>query len=221
MQSGLGQHIDLALYDCMVSMHDYAVQRYCMSEGAVMPQQTGSGQPDSTVYGVFPARDGYLVIAAQVDDAWHRLATLIGGAGLAADARFTTPAARNAHYTAAMEIVRGWTQAQPSRNACLAALDAAGVPSAPVQTIDEVVKDPQIQARGMLVEQLHPVLGKVTMPNLPFHFSGCDTTIRTPAPLMGQDNRRIAAALGLSAVEIEAMVQDGVLYAEAAVGEKA
>ena len=141
-----------------------------------------------------------------------------GGDVLAADDRFSTPAARNAHYATAMDIVRGWTQAQPSRNACLAALDAAGVPSAPVQTIDEVVKDPQILAREMLVEHNHPVLGKVTLPNLPFRFSGCDTTIRTPAPLMGQDNRRIAASLGLSADEIEAMVNDGVLYAEAAVG---
>ena len=157
-------------------------------------------------------------LAAQVDDAWNRLAKLIGGAALAEDARFSTPAARNAHYAIAMDIVRGWTLAQPSRAACLAALDAAGVPSAPVQNIDEVVRDPQILARGMLVEQNHPVLGKVTLPNLPFHFSGCDTTIRTPAPLMGQDNRRIAASLGLSAEEIEAMVQDGVLYAETAVG---
>jgi len=205
----------------MVSMHDFAVQRYFMSEGAVMPQQTGSGQPDSTVYGVFPAKDGYLVIAAQVDDAWNRLANLIGGVSLAADERFSTPAARNAHYAIAMDIVRGWTQAQPTRDACLAALDAAGVPSAPVQNIDEVVKDPQILARGMLVEQQHPVLGKVTLPNLPFHFSGCDTTIRSTAPLLGQDNRRIAASLGFSTEQIDAMVKDGVLHAEAAVGASA
>ena len=116
------------------------------------------------MYGAFPAKDGNLVIAAQVDDAWNRLAKLIGGEALAADERFMKPAARNAHHAEAMEIVRAWTLAQPSRNACLEALDKAGVPSAPVQTIDEVVKDPQIQARGMLVEQEHPALGKVTLP---------------------------------------------------------
>ncbi len=214
--SGRGQHIDLALYDCMVSMHDYAVQRYFLSGGADLPKQTGSGQPDSTVYGVFAAKDGNLVIAAQVDDAWNRLAKLIGGEALAADERFSKPAARNAHCPEAMEIVRGWTLAQASRDACLEALDKAGVPCAPVQTIDEVVKDPQIQARGMLVEQEHPVLGKVTLPNLPFHFSDCDTTVRTPAPLLGQDNHRIAASLGFSDEAIDAMARDGVLYAEAA-----
>ncbi|WP_027544611.1 CaiB/BaiF CoA-transferase family protein [Bradyrhizobium sp. WSM2254] len=217
--SGRGQHIDLALYDCMVSMHDYAVQRYFLSGGTDLPRQTGSGQPDSTVYGVFPARDGNLVIAAQVDDAWRRLATLIGGSSLSSDERFTTPATRNAHYAEAMDIVRNWTLSQPSRDTCLAALDEAGVPSAPVQTIEEVVNDPQIHARGMLVEQEHPVLGKVTLPNLPFRFSDCDTTVRTPAPLLGQHNRRIAASLGVSAETIEAMVRDGVLYNEVAAEE--
>ncbi len=212
--SGRGQHIDLALYDCMVSMHDFAVQRYFLSGGVDLPQQTGSGQPDSTVYGAFPAKDGNLVIAAQVDDAWNRLAKLSGGEAPAADERFTKPAARNAHYAEAMEIVRTWTLAQPSRNACLEALDKAGVPSAPVQTIDEVVKDPQIQARAMLVEQEHPVLGKVTLPNLPFRFSDCDTTIRKPAPLLGEDNRRIAVSLGFSTERIDEMTRDGVLYAE-------
>ena len=217
VSSGRGQHIDLALYDCMVSMHDYAIQRYFLSGGTDLPKQTGSGQADSTVYGVFPAKDGNLVIAAQVDDAWRRLASLIGGDTLASDERFTTPATRNAHYAEAMELVRGWTLSQTSRDACLAALEQAGVPSAPVQTIEEVVKDPQIHARGMLVEQEHPVLGKVTLPNLPFRFSDCDTTTHTPAPLLGQDNRRIAAALGLSAELVDAMVRDGVLYNEAAV----
>ena len=168
------------------------------------------------MYGAFPAKDGNLVIAAQVDDAWNRLAKLIGGEALAADERFAKPAARNAHYAEAMEIVRAWTLAQPSRNACLAALETAGVPSAPVQTIDEVVRDPQILARGMLVEQEHPVLGKVTLPNLPFRFSNCDTTVRKPAPLLGEDNRSIAASLGLSQDLIDEMTRDGVLYAETA-----
>ena len=218
MSSGRGQHIDLALYDCMVSMHDYAVQRYFLSGGTDLPKQTGSTQPDSTLYGVFPAKDGNLVIAAQVDDAWRRLAFLIGGDDLAGDERFGRPAARNAHYVEAAEIVGAWTMAQPSRDACLAALEQAGVPAAPVQTIDEVVKDPQIHARGMLVEQDHPVLGRVTLPNLPFRLSDCDTTIRTPAPSLGQDNQRIASALGYSADDVAAMTADGVLYNEPARG---
>jgi crotonobetainyl-CoA:carnitine CoA-transferase CaiB-like acyl-CoA transferase len=213
--SGKGQHIDLALYDCMVSIHDYAVQRYTFSGGTDLPRQTGSGQPDSPIYGVFSGSDGYLVIAAQVDDAWQRLARLIGGEALAADARFTTPAGRAANYVDATRIVDAWTKARTVK-ACLAALDAAEVPCSAVQTIDQVLADPQIQARNMVIEQEHPVLGKVKLPNLPFRFSDCDTTPKMPAPLLGQHNRVIAASLGYSESDIAAMTKDGVLYAEKA-----
>jgi len=115
-------------------------------------------------------------------------------------------------------FVRAWALAQPSRKACLDALDAAGVPAAPVQRIDEVLADPQILQRGMVVEQDHPVLGRIRMPNLPFRFSDCDTSPRGVAPLMGQHNRGIATMLGYSETEIDAMIEDGVLYAEEAVG---
>jgi crotonobetainyl-CoA:carnitine CoA-transferase CaiB-like acyl-CoA transferase len=216
-QSGKGQHIDMALYDCMVSMHDYAVQCYTLSGGKEVPVQAGHDLPNSTVYGVFAARDGYLVIAAQVDDAWKRLAKLIGGDALAADTRFHNPAGRNAHREEALALIRAWTMAQPSVKACVAALDAAEVPAAPVQNIDEVLADPQIKARGMVIEQDHPVLGRIRMPNLPFRFSDCDTTPRSVAPLMGQHNRDIAMDLGYSGDDIDTMVKDGVLYAEAAV----
>jgi crotonobetainyl-CoA:carnitine CoA-transferase CaiB-like acyl-CoA transferase len=217
VNSGRGQHIDMALYDTMVSMHEYAVQCYTLSDGKEIPVQTGHDLPQSTVYGVFAGRDGYFVIAAQVDDAWKRLAGLIGGAELAADARFHSPAGRNAHREEILPKVRAWAMAQPSVAACLAALDSVAVPCAKVQRIDEVLADPQIIARGMVVEQDHPVLGRIRMPNLPFRFSECDTSPKSVAPLMGQHNREIAAKLGYAASEVEALVRDGVLYAEEAV----
>uniref|UniRef100_UPI002FC62F8D CaiB/BaiF CoA transferase family protein n=1 Tax=Devosia sp. TaxID=1871048 RepID=UPI002FC62F8D len=83
VSSGLGQHIDMALYDCLVSMHEYAVQCYTFSGGTEIPVQTGHDLPQSTLYGVFSATDGYIVIAAQVDDAWKRLAALVGGPAFA------------------------------------------------------------------------------------------------------------------------------------------
>ena len=65
---------------------------------------------------------------------------------------------------------------------------------------------------GMVVEQDHPVLGKIKLPNLPFRFSGCDTTIHQVAPDLGQDNAEIAASVGFSAEQIADMQKDGVLY---------
>jgi crotonobetainyl-CoA:carnitine CoA-transferase CaiB-like acyl-CoA transferase len=218
--TGKGQHVDTALYDCMVSMHDFAVQCYTLSGGRELPVQTGYDLPHSTVYGVFPARDGNLVIAAQVDDAWKRLAKAIGGEALAADTRFHQPEGRNANRLEILGLIKAWTKAR-SLSECTAVLDAAEVPCAPVQNIDAVLADPQIAARGMIVEQDHPVLGKVKLANVPFRFSDCDVTPRTVAPLLGQHNREIAAKLGFSDADIEAMVQDGVLYAEEAVARLA
>lgn len=216
VKSGQGQHIDLSLYDCLVSIHDYAVQCYTLSGGQEIAQQTGYDMPQSTLYGVFTASDGHLVIAAQVDEAWKRFAFAVGGEALAAETRFHTSDGRNQNRVEILALAKAWVAARTVAE-CLAALDAIDVPSAKVQSIDEVLADPQIIARNMVIEQDHPVLGKVKLPNLPFNFSGCDTTIRTPAPLMGQHNRSIASELGYSAADIDALLSDGVLYAEDAV----
>jgi crotonobetainyl-CoA:carnitine CoA-transferase CaiB-like acyl-CoA transferase len=197
VKSGRGQHIDLALYDCLVSMHEYAVQCYTLSGGTEVPVQTGHDLPTSTLYGVFTAKDGHLVIAAQVDDAWKRFALLAGGETFADDTRFHTAPGRNAHRLEILPVARAWTSRHTVAE-CLAALDAIDVPAARVQRIDEVLADPQVAVRGMVLEQQHPVLGAVKLPNLPFRFSDCDTTCRVPAPLLGQHNREIAATLGFS-----------------------
>ena len=218
--TGKGRHVDTALYDCMIGMHDFAVQCYTLSGGKELPVQTGHDLPQATVYGVFAARDGNLVIAAQVDDAWKRLAMVVGGDALANDVRFHGPEGRNAGREEILGKVKAWAKPRTVTE-CTAALDAAEVPCSPVQNIDAVLADPQVAARGMIVEQEHPVLGKVRLANVPFRFSDCDATPRTVAPLLGQHNREIASKLGFSAAEIEAMVKDGVLYAEEAVARLA
>ena len=135
-----------------------------------------------------------------------------------ADARFHSAADRNAHREEVLGHVRAWALAQPSRKACIDALDAAGVPCRARPAHRRSAGRPADPARGMIVEQDHPVLGRIRMPNLPFRFSDCDTSPRGVAPLMGQHNRGIATMLGYSETEIDAMIEDGVLYAEEAVG---
>ncbi|WP_175719530.1 CaiB/BaiF CoA transferase family protein [Burkholderia anthina] len=215
VKSGRGQHIDMALYDTLFSMHEYAVQCYTMQ--GVVPEQTGHDMPTSTLYGVFRAADGDLVIAAQVDDSWKRFATVVeqhgGPAGFSADARFHDLNGRNAHREEILAVVKPWVAARTVADV-LALLDSVDVPSAKVQRIDEVVADPQIVARGMVIEQTHPRLGKLRLPNLPFRFSDCDTSIRDVGPDLGQHNEEVAQSLGFSAAEIDAMQADGVLFSK-------
>ena len=93
-------------------------------------------------------------------------------------------------------------------------LDTIDVPSAKVQRIDEVINDPQIQARGMILEQEHPRYGTLRLPNLPFRFSDCDTNapMQRVAPDQGADNAIVAASLGYSDAEIAELESAGVLY---------
>jgi len=215
VKSGRGQHIDMALYDTLVSMHEYAVQ--CYTTQGVLPEQTGHDMPTSTLYGVFRAADGDLVIAAQVDDSWKRFAALIeangGPAGFGADARFHTLNGRNAHRVEILDVVKPWVAARAVTQV-LALLDSVDVPCAKVQRIDEVLADPQIVARGIVIEQQHPRFGTLRLPNLPFRFSDCDTTIREVGPDLGQHNAEVAASLGFDAAEIEAMQTEGVLFSK-------
>lgn len=214
--SNRGQHIDIALYDCMVSMHEFAVQCYTLSEGREIMTRSGHDLPQATVLGVFAARDGYVTIAAHADENWKRFAGLVGGTQLAADSRFHSLAGRNSHREELLVLTRAWV-AQQSVQSCMSMLDAAEVPCAPVQRIDQVVEDPQTQARGMIIEQDHPMLGRVRLSNVPFKFSEVDATIRTAAPLLGQHNRDIGAELGYSAEMLETLEREGVLYADPAV----
>ncbi|MEY4748241.1 MAG: Formyl-coenzyme transferase [Pseudomonadota bacterium] len=213
--SGRGQHIDMALYDTLVSMHEYAVQNYTLSGGSVLPQQTGHDMPTSTLYGVFRAADGDLVIAAQVDDSWKRFAALVeahgGPAGFGSDTRFHDLNGRNRHRVEILGVVKAWVAARGVAD-LLALLDSVDVPAAKVQRIDEVLADPQIQARGMVVEQQHPRYGTLRLPNLPFRFSDCDTTLTQVAPDLGEHNVAVAEKLGYSAADIAAMQADGVLF---------
>ncbi len=219
VNSGKGQHIDMALYDTLVSMHEYAVQCYTLSGGTVLPQQTGHDMPTSTLYGVFRAQDGDLVIAAQVDDAWQRFATLLeqngGPVGFGADARFHSLNGRNAHRVEILAAVKAWV-AERQVASILALLDSVDVPCAKVQRIDEVINDPQIQARGMILEQQHPRYGTLRLPNLPFRFSDCDTTapMHQVAPDLGQHNAQVAHSLGYSDQDIATLQAEGVLFSK-------
>jgi crotonobetainyl-CoA:carnitine CoA-transferase CaiB-like acyl-CoA transferase len=217
--SGKGQHIDMALYDALVSMHEYAVQCFTLSDEKLLPVQTGHDMPTSTLYGVFRAKDGDLVIAAQVDDAWGRFASVLelhgGPAGFSSDTRFHKLGGRNECREEILNIVKTWV-AKRSVGEILSLLDAIEVPSAKVQRIDEVINDPQIKARGMILEQNHPRYGKLRLPNLPFRFSDCDTNapMQQVAPDMGQHNIAVAQTLGYTLDEISALQAEGVLFSK-------
>ena len=114
-----------------------------------------------------------------------------------------------------LAIVKPWVASRTVAEV-LTLLDGIDIPSAKVQRIDEVINDPQIQARGMILEQDHPRYGKLRLPNLPFRFSDCDTNkpMRQVAPDIGQHNTEVAKNLGYTSEQIAAMQADGVLFSK-------
>ena len=217
-RQGRGQWIDLALLDCMVALHENALQAYLLSHGEVRTSRCGQHQPSSTIYGVFEARDGCLVIAGHSDANWGRLAKAMGRPELGEDERYATMLGRIQHQKTLVSLVDDWVKGFGSAREVLACLEAHGVPCAPVHTVQDVVGDPQVTAREMLVEMDHPIAGRVRLPNLPFKFSDAETHPRVPAPLLGQHNREILATLlGYSGDTIHSLEEEGVLYHEPAV----
>ncbi len=212
---GRGQWIDLALLDCMVALHENALQAYLLSDGEVRATRCGHHLASSVIYGVFVAQDGHLVIAAHADVGWARLAKAIGRPELAADERYATMIGRIQHREA---LVGDWVKGFGSIREVLACLETHQVPCAPIHSVEDVVGDPQVIAREMFVDLDHPIAGRVRLPNLPFKYSEAETRPQTPAPLLGQHNREILATLlGYSDGSIGCLEEEGVLYHEAAV----
>ncbi len=212
--TGQGSHVDIALYDCMFALHEFAVQCYTLSDGKEKLERSGSILPQATVYGVFQGRDGYIAIAAQQDDIWRRFARLIGGEHLADDSRFWSLEGRNQNSELLLQTVRAWVSSQNSVSDCVLQLDAVDVPCAPVQGIDMAIADPQIKARGMLINQIHPVLGPIQLSNVPLNFSNTQSSQHTPAPMIGEHNDSILSSLGYTKTEIKEFLDNGVLYTE-------
>ena len=208
-RSGHGQFIDVSMMDCQVSILENAISRY-LATGQV-PRPLGNHHPSITPFSTFKTADGYIIIAAGNNEVFGRLCGVLGVPELAADPRFSTNPARTQNrdaLAAALEVA----MAGAGTDHWLAVLEAGGVPAAPVQTVDQVIRDPQVQARDMVAEIDHPVAGRTKIPGVPVKMSRTQGWVRRPAPTLGQHNEEILTqVLGLSEDQVEELRAKGVL----------
>ena len=218
-KTGIGQHIDLSLVECLFHLHDTAIQFYVLSEGELKPTRFGAHHYAVAPCGIFKARGGYVVIAVLVHQ-WELFAQVIGRPELATDPRFNTNERRAENRFALVEIIEAWLQSFPTCEEPLAILESARILSAPVLDIAQAINHPQLKARGAMQEVPHPGLGPVALPKSPFRFSETTVEIRSRAPLLGEHNERVLTRyLSYSADKIAALTQAGVLVQEPLVGE--
>jgi crotonobetainyl-CoA:carnitine CoA-transferase CaiB-like acyl-CoA transferase len=202
-RTGRGQRVDGSLLETAVSLLAYHAEGYLLT-GAI-PKALGSGHPSLSPYRTFRCQDGqWVFIAAANDRFWSRLAPALGLAELAADPRFTKNVDRVKHRVE-LEAILERTIATLEREPLLKALEEAGVPATPVNTVDQVMNDPQTAARGMVDRVAHPVLGEIPVVSTPVKFSAMPAGVRTAAPVHGQHTDEVLGALGYTQDEIAAL----------------
>jgi len=176
--SGLGQHIDLSLFDVGVAVLANQAMNY-LSSGKV-PHRLGNAHPNIVPYQLFPVADGHMIIACGNDRQFGALCRVLGLDPLAKDPRFATNPARVENRAELVSMLAEKTKSW-LKQALIDALTQAGVPSGPVNTVAEALADPQIRARGLQIE-----VEGVKALRTPIDFSHSQLTLNRAAPLLGQ-----------------------------------
>src|SRR5581483_4516448 len=202
-RTGQGQRVDGSLLETAVSLLAFHAEGYLLT-GAV-PRALGSGHPSLSPYRNIKCRDGqWVFIAAANDRFWSRLAPALGLDDLVTDPRFAKNVDRvknRAELEATLERAIG----AHDREALLKVLEEAGVPATPVNTVDQVMTDPQTVERGIVQRVAHPRLGEIPVIGTPLHFSRMAPGVRRAAPLRGEHTDAVLTDLGYSAAEIKAL----------------
>lgn len=207
--TGIGQKVDVAMLDCQVAILENAIARYVTS--GVSPQPIGNRHSSITPFEAFKAKDGYIIIAVGNDRLWSDFCNLINRPDMIQDERFVTNPKRTENQKA-LKNVLDTVFPEKTVDEWIEALDMAGIPCGPINTIERVMENVQVKARNMIVETDHPTAGKVKMAGVPIKLSAMPGSVEGPAPLLGQHTEEILAEiLGLSGEEVVQLKAQNVL----------
>jgi len=209
-RTGHGQVIDISMVDGLVYALENALVRYTVS--GQIPQPLGTKHPAIAPFEAFKTEDSWIVVAIGNDALWEVFCAAIARPELAEDPRFETNALRTENRPALNE---GLEKVMVSRTTeeWIDILEGQGLPCAPINTIDKVVRDPNINYRKMVVEVDQPGVGPLRIVGSPFHLSETPGQVREPAPLLGQHTEEILLdLLGYSVARVEELIEQEVVY---------
>lgn len=202
-RSGLGQHIDLALFDVQIACLANQASNYLV--GGQVPQRMGNAHPNIVPYQDFPTADGDMILAIGNDQQFARFCAVAGHPEWALDARFSSNPQRVAHRKILIPLLRQTTVMRTTTE-WIHALESQAVPCGPINSIDQVFADPQAIARGMRIEMPHPQAGSVSLVANPIRFSETPVSYRLPPPTLGQHTDAVLADwLGFDAAQLQAL----------------
>jgi crotonobetainyl-CoA:carnitine CoA-transferase CaiB-like acyl-CoA transferase len=170
----------------------------------------GNAHQNIVPYQVFEVADGHMILAVGNDGQFAKFCEVAGCAELARDPRFAKNADRVRHRELLVPLLAERMKARGKRE-WLAALEAAKVPCGPINSLDEVFADPQVQARDMTVRLPHPLADALKLVASPIKLSATPVQYRRAPPLLGEHTAEVLAAFGIDAAEQAALKAQGVL----------
>ena len=207
-RSGEGQWVQTSLLEAMIAMLDFQATRWLI--GKEVPPQAGNNHPTSIPTGTFRVKDGYINIAAGGQHIWKRVCAALEMPERYEDPRFATPGRRSKNRDELTLVLEEKLQTKTAAE-WVDILNAAGVPTGPILTIDQVFANEQVQHLGIATPLSHPHLGAIQVLGLPTTLSRTPGAVRTPAPEKGEHTEAILRELGMSGEEIQQLRADGVV----------
>jgi formyl-CoA transferase len=215
-QTGRGQPLDISLFDSQLGMLANVAINYLISGN--LPQRYGNARANIVPYQSFQTSDAWFVIAVGNDRQFERLCQVIGSTGmlrdtleLANDPRFVTNADRVENRDELIELLKP-IFLQRTANEWWSVLEAAGIPCGPINTLDKVFAEPQVEARDMLLEMDHPAIGKLQLVGSPLKFSNTTVDYKLPPPRLGEHTEQILKELfGYSSERLISLNERGVI----------
>jgi crotonobetainyl-CoA:carnitine CoA-transferase CaiB-like acyl-CoA transferase len=206
--SGEGQWVQSSLLQAQVSLLDFQAARWLIAKE--VPGQAGNDHPTSIPTGVFPTSDGHINIAAAGAHIFRRFCKALNLEHLESDPRFSSAAARSANRKEINEIISRTTRQKPSRE-WIEILNAAGVPSGPINKMDEVFQDRQVQHLGMAAPVPHATLGDVHVVNQPVKLSRTPSRMVKPTPEKGEHTDEVLREYGFGEKDIKELRRGGIV----------
>ncbi len=191
-ETGKGQKVDVAMFDCQVAILENAIARYYATGSS--PAPAGNKHTSIVPFEPFDTSDGKIMVAAGNDNLWAKYCNYLNRSDLINDPRFKTNPLRNENYDELREIL---TEEMLKRTTeeWKNGLVEAGVPSGPINNVEMVVNDEQIKSRNMIQEVEHKIAGKTKLPGNPIKYSDFDDKIDVPAPVLGEHTDEILKEL--------------------------
>lgn len=203
-RSGLGQHIQVAMLDTMIS--------YLWPEGmmqyTVVGAEATAADPNDRPDLVFKTSDGYITVGTISDSEWQGFCRATGDGALKDDPRFATPSARSTNAKARINLMAEYIERHPTAE-WLHRLDAADVPCAPILRRGDVMYNEQVIARDLIVEFDQPSVGRVRQPRPAARFDVTETNVPSAAPGIGEHTREVLLGLGYSPEDVAAFAAQG------------